>query len=337
MADFRAIPGQPITYEPAVECFSVFPNTSGDVALWGAGAGGLPLILLSGDDKVVAVTDVTSVAAPLRDNMRRIRLTAKGVGVTIVEARLRLDGPPVARVGVAVGVTPAQSPALRASLQAFESTATNFAVRFIPDARVRANYVSQAQAASREIEAQVLSGAKTAEEGARQAAEMRNALLDAGRLNSSDIGRAVAEAEKATGLTIEQLQAKYATRLFGRKFAQLAAAEQDAVFLEIVRGAGRPNPRFTAAASKLGKVGKGLVVVSIAFAVYNVATSDRPGREAVKQGTSIGVGFLGSVAGGAGAGLLCGPGAPVCVGVGALVGGIAFAVGADLTFDWLWE
>lgn len=41
--------------------------------------------------------------------------------------------------------------------------------------------------------------------------------------------------------------------------------------------------------------------------------------------------------GGAAAGLACGPGAPVCVGVGALVGGIAFAVGVDLTFDWLWQ
>jgi hypothetical protein len=116
-------------------------------------------------------------------------------------------------------------------------TATNFAVRFIPDARVRANYVGQAQAASREIEAQVISGAKTAEEGVRQAVEMRNALLDAGRLNSSDIGRALAEAEKATGLSMEQLQAKYAVRLFGRNFGELAVGEQDAVFLEIVRAA----------------------------------------------------------------------------------------------------
>ena len=337
MADFRAIPGQPVTYEPAIECFTLFPNTFGDVALWGGGPNGVPLMLFCGDDKVVTVTDVTSVAAPLHDNMRRIRLTAKGIGVTVVEARLGLDGPAWAKVGVAVGTTPAQSPALRAALQAFESTAANFGLRFIPDARVRANYVSQAQAASREIEAQVASGAKTAEEGARQAVEMRNALLDAGRLNSSDIGRALAEAEKASGLSIEQLQAKYAARLFQKNFAELAAAEQDAVFLEIVRSAGRPNPRFTAAASRLGKVGKGLVIVSIGFAVYNIATSDRPGREAVKQGTGIGAGFLGSVAGGAGAGLICGPGAPICVGVGALVGGIACAVGVDLTFDWLWK
>ena len=126
MADFRAIPGQPITYEPAIECFSMFPNTSGDIALWGGGPNGLLLMLFSGDDKVVDVTDVTFAAAPLRDNMRRIRLTAKGIGVTVVEARLGLGGPPWAKVGVAVGTTPAQSPALSDALTAFESTAAKF-------------------------------------------------------------------------------------------------------------------------------------------------------------------------------------------------------------------
>lgn len=68
-----------------------------------------------------------------------------------------------------------------------------------------------------------------------------------------------------------------------------------------------------------------------------MATSERPGREAVRQGVGIGAGIGGSMLGGAAAGLACGPGAPVCVGVGALVGGIAFAVGVDLTFDWLWQ
>ena len=207
--------------------------------------------------------------------------------------------------------------------------------RFIKDAHVRENYVRQAQAAAREIEAEVLSGAKTAAQGAQEANEMRNALLEAGRLQSSDIGRAAAEAEKAAGLTIEQLQTRYAARLFGKQFARLTAAEQDTVFLEIARAAGRPNPRFTALASRLGKVGKGLLVVSFALAAYSVVTSDRPGREAVKQGAEIGVGFLGSVATGAGFGLACGPGAPVCVGIGAFIGGIAFALGTSLAFDWL--
>jgi hypothetical protein len=346
MADFREVPGQPITYLSAVESFIMFPDTFGDVALWGGGPNGEVLSLYCWDDKIVDVTDITYVASPLGDNMRRIQLKAQNTGLTVVEARLGVSGPAWARVGVAVGMTPSQSPlqslgqssdTLKAALTAFESTAVNFAARFIPDARVRANYVRQAEAASREIEAEVLSGAKTAEEGARKANEMRNALLETARLQSSDVGRAVAEAEKATGLGMEELQAKYAARLFGKEFGELAAAEQDAVFLEIVRAAGRPNARFNALAARLGKAGKGLLVVSIAFAAYNVASSDRPGREAVKQGAGMGIGFLGSVGGGAAAGLVCGPGAPVCVGVGALVGGILFAVGSDYAFDWLWK
>ena len=59
------------------------------------------------------------------------------------------------------------------------------------------------------------------------------------------------------------------------------------------------------------------------------------GREAVRQGVGIGAGVGGSIAGGAIARLVCGPGAPICV--GALVGCIAFAVGVDITFDWLWR
>ena len=173
----------------------------------------------------------------------------------------------------------------------------------------------------------------SAEEGALKVQELRNALLDAGRLHSSDIGRAVAVLEKATGKTLEELQAKYADQLFKTEFATLNAAQRDAVFLEIVRAGGRPNPYYTKLAARVGKAGKAVLIVSFAFAAYNVATSDRPGREAVKQSVSLGAG----IAGGAAAGLACGPGAPVCVGVGALVGGIVVALGAEQLFDWLWK
>ena len=126
----------------------------------------------------------------------------------------------------------------------------------------------------------------SAEEGALKVQELRNALLDAGRLNSSDIGRAVAVLQKATGKTLEELQAKYADQLFKTEFATLNAAERDSVFLEIVRAGGRPNPNYTKLAARVGKAGKAVLIVSFAFAAYNVATSDRPGREAVKQSVS---------------------------------------------------
>ena len=223
------------------------------------------------------------------------------------------------------------------ALLLLESSSANFGERFIQDAGVRANYVAEARRFAEEVVADVQAGRLTPKQGAERANLMRNSLLDAARLKSSDIGRAAAEAEKATSLTIAQLMEKYAQKLFSREFVQLTAAEQDAVFMEIAKAAGRPNQGFTAAARNLGRVGRGLIVVSIALAAYSVATSDRPGREAAKQGANFGIGFLGSVAGGAAAGLVCGPGAPVCVGVGAFIGGVAFAFGTDVTFDWLWK
>ena len=138
-------------------------------------------------------------------------------------------------------------------------------------------------------------------------------------------------------MSFEKLLERYATRLFRLPFSELSAAQQDQVFQEIIRASGRPNPRFTALARNLGRVGKGLFVVSIAFATYQIVESDRRGREFVRQGVGIGAGIGGSIAGGALAGLACGPGAPICMGVGALVGGVAFAIGIDVTFTWLWR
>lgn len=229
------------------------------------------------------------------------------------------------------------NPILDEAIRAMEAEFVSFAARFIQDSRVRANYVSQARALSAEILEKVAKNQISAAEGAAEANAMRNGLLDAGRLNSSDIGRALAESEKAAGLTLSQLVERYSQRLYQRSFAQLSAAEQDLVFVEVVKAAGRPNPRFTGLARNLGKAGKGLLVVSLALAVYTIVTSERPGRELAKQGVVLGVGFGGSVAAGAAAGLVCGPGAPVCVAVGAFAGGLVFALGADLAFDWLWE
>jgi hypothetical protein len=319
------------------------PGAVADIALWGGGPSGETLALVSLNEAIVQAYDVTYVTAkPLGDNLRRIQLTANNIGQTVIEARLGMSGPAWASVGIGVGITPSATPsgrsdALDDAITGLESTAVNFAQRFIRDARVRENYVAQAKQVSQEILDEVNSGKISPEAAAQKAADMRNGLLDASRLNNSDLGQAISEAEKATGKSIEELMGKYAGEQFGQEFGQLGAAEQDFVFIEIVKAAGRPSPRFTKLAAIGGKAGKGLIVVSLAFAVYNVAASDRPGREAAKQGAGLGAGFLGSLAGGAAAGLVCGPGAPICVGVGVLVGGIAFAVGADLTFDWLWH
>lgn len=36
-------------------------------------------------------------------------------------------------------------------------------------------------------------------------------------------------------------------------------------------------------------------------------------------------------------GFSCGPGAPVCVGIGIFVGGVMFAVGSEIAYDNFWN
>ena len=216
-----------------------------------------------------------------------------------------------------------------------QSEAANFAARWIPDARVREGYIAESQRYANELIEAVRSGRLSPQDAAETANLVRNELLETGRLNSSDIGRAVAENIKRHGRTLTDLQDYYARRLFSRTFSELTESQQNQVFLEVVRASGRPNPRVSVAARRLGRVGRGLIFVAIAISVYNIATAEDPGRETAREAVGFGAGFAGSVAGGALAGLACGPGAPVCVAIGVFVGGALFALGADLTFDWL--
>jgi len=91
---------------------------------------------------------------------------------------------------------------------------------------------------------------------------------------------------------------------------------------------------MNAAASKYSKLGRGLLVVTIGVAVYNIAAAEDKVTATAREGVIIGGGFSGGAAGGAVAGLTCGPGAPVCVTIGVFVGGALGALGADFTFGW---
>ena len=72
-----------------------------------------------------------------------------------------------------------------------------------------------------------------------------------------------------------------------------------------------------------------LLALSVAISVYTVATADNKVEAATHEGAVFGAGIAGGIAGGALAGLACGPGAPVCVTLGAFVGGALAALGTD--------
>ena len=222
---------------------------------------------------------------------------------------------------------------LQDALDALDSTALPLGLRGMQDAEARSFYRRAIRDAVAEIRAEVERGDLTPEQGAARARDVRNEIMELTRTRSSDIGRALAERLKQQGKTLEELTERYAQRLFSKPGAALTEAERGGVMREIIAAAARDNPRVSGMLRFLGPASRGLVALTVGLAILDVYRSpDRP-REALHQGVPAGSGTLGSYAAGAlGASLVCGPGAPVCVGIFVIVGGVGFTLGAD--FFW---
>src|SRR4051794_4876217 len=89
---------------------------------------------------------------------------------------------------------------LEAELDALDSAAVPFGLRFIKDARARELYRESIRHAVAEIRSAVARGSLTPEEGAEQARMVRNELIELARSRSSGLGRAWAEKLKQQGL-----------------------------------------------------------------------------------------------------------------------------------------
>lgn len=127
------------------------------------------------------------------------------------------------------------------------------------------------------------------------------------------------------------LVVKKATSLFGSgvNFNTLSEVQKNQVYASIVESAGKSNPSVNLKMLQLSRAGKGLIVLSLAIAVYEIYTAENKVAETGKQIAINGAGIAGGAAGGAMAGLMCGPGAPACVVIGEFVGGTlaAFEMG----------
>ncbi len=227
--------------------------------------------------------------------------------------------------------------------QAFESAArtlqadvTMAAAMATNDGIVRGRYQASIDAFVAEMRREARAGRITWAEAARRANETRNLTMEILRGRSSPIGRAIAERLKPEGRTLNELIARRTIQRFGPNavFDALSAADRNLVLSDVVSGAARSNATVDSAVARASRAGRALLLLSVAISVYRVATSETPGRTAAREGAVLGGGILGGAAGGALAGLACGPGSPVCVTVGAFVGGAAVALGVELALPW---
>lgn len=220
------------------------------------------------------------------------------------------------------------------SIKALEATSASVGMHLEIDSTARRIYAREIQAMSDNLRRDVANGKLTWAQAAEQAQTTRNLIMQLTRSRTTPVARAFAESKKAEGRGLNALVAEKTMKLFGKDavFTKLSPSKQNRVFAEIVASAGRSQPKITHNVLRLSYFGRSVILLSLALSTYNVLTA-RDKSTAVKRElvtTTAGIG--GSIAAGAMAGLACGPGAPVCVTIGAFVGGALAAFGAG--FIW---
>jgi len=209
------------------------------------------------------------------------------------------------------------------AVNALQGDISAAAARLLIDPRLRLEYSKRIKEMAEDLRSRANIGLISWEQAAQQAQETRNLIMDLVRTRSTPLGRAMAQQMKSSGKTLNELVAKKAISMFGPRtnFNTLSQAQKNQVYASIVESAGKSNPQVNLRMLKLSRIGKGLVVLSIAVSLYEIYTSDNKVAETGRQLAINGAGIAGGAAGGMVAGLVCGPGAPVCVLIGGFIGG----------------
>lgn len=220
------------------------------------------------------------------------------------------------------------------TIKALEAQLANAGTHLTIDSNARLAYSREIKKMAEQLRRDAVSGKITWASAAQQAHTTRNLVMAIIRGKSTPVGRAFAQKLKANGRSLNDLVAKQTVRTHGASstFPTLSTSQKNRVFADVVASAGKSNPAVNQAMSRLSYAGRGLLLASLSLSAYNIATSNNKIGTTKKELTATGAGIGGGIAGGAVAGLACGPGAPVCVTVGAFVGGTLSAFGAS--FIW---
>lgn len=217
------------------------------------------------------------------------------------------------------------------TIRSLEAQLANAGAHLTIDASARIAYAREIKHMADRLRTEAFTGRITWGQAAQQAQETRNAVMAIIRSRSTSVGRAVAQRIKAQGYTLNDLISRQTSRMYGpgATFSRLTASQRNIVYASIVNSAGKSNPAVTQTMSRLSYAGRGVIFVSLGLSIYNVTTATNKAAATGREIAINGAGIAGGMAGGALAGLACGPGAPVCVTVGAFVGGALAAFGVS--------
>ena len=220
------------------------------------------------------------------------------------------------------------------AIKSLEATTSSIGMHLEIDSTSRRMYAREIKAMSDNLRRDVARGKLTWAQAAEQAQVTRNVVMQLTRSKTKPVAREFAQSKKAEGYNLNAIKKKKTSKLFGKNavFAKLTPSKQNRVFAEVVASAGRSQPGITRDMLRLSYLGRGLILLSLALSTYNVLTARDKSTAIKRELITTGAGIGGGIAAGALAGLACGPGAPVCVTIGAFVGGALAAFGAG--FIW---
>lgn len=228
-----------------------------------------------------------------------------------------------------VASKPSDRIAFEKIVESLEAQSANIGAHLTVDASARLAYTREIRRMADKLRDQATRSRITWAQAAQQAQETRNLVMDVVRARSSPVGRAMAQRLKANGKTLNEMIAMQTIRAHGKaiSFSTLSVSQKNAVYASIVTSAAKSNVAVTNAMSRLSFVGRGVLGFSLALSVYDIATAGDKVATTKREIMTTGAGIAGGITGGAIAGLACGPGAPVCVAVGAFAGGALAAFG----------
>lgn len=219
--------------------------------------------------------------------------------------------------------------AFDAAMEQLHVQAFALSAQFTSDAAVRQSYVKNIQAMSADLRMKVRLGELTWKQATEEANVLRNEIMAITRGRTAPIGLAIAQRLKKDGVTLNAIIAKRTLQSFGAqaRFEQLTEAQKAEVYKAVMDGGGRGNVAVSTKVAFISQFTRAILILSLSVSAYVILTSPQPMQTAKREGAVMGAGLAGSVGGGMVAGLMCGPGSPVCVAIGAFVGGVMFAMG----------
>ena len=155
------------------------------------------------------------------------------------------------------------------AINALQGDVAAAAARLSVDPRLRLEYSKLIKEMASDLRAKANAGVITWEKAAQEAQTTRNLIMDMVRSRSTPLGRAMAERIKSEGKTLNELIAKKAKSLFGPQvnFNNLSEVQKNQIYASIVESAGKSNPQVNMKMMQLSRVGRGLIVLSIAISI----------------------------------------------------------------------